>query len=170
MNRKLLSLLLLVIITVVINTLVKKAPLQTSVLGTSSSPCHSQNFLPDPNCTPGSIDPTVTQDNIYQTICSSGYTQTIRPPVTYTNKLKLQQIVDYGYTDTDPKDYEEDHLISLELGGNPTDPKNLWPEPGSSPNTKDTIENLCHKKICSGQISLSDAQHQIATHWPTACQ
>ena len=26
-------------------------------------------------------------------------------------------------------DYQEDHLISLELGGNPTDPRNLWPEP-----------------------------------------
>jgi hypothetical protein len=27
-----------------------------------------------------------------------------------------------------PKDYEEDHLISLELGGAPRDPKNLWPQ------------------------------------------
>jgi hypothetical protein len=25
--------------------------------------------------------------------------------------------------------YEEDHLISLEDGGDPTDPRNLFPEP-----------------------------------------
>jgi len=31
------------------------------------------------------------------------------------------------YVDKAPSHYEEDHLISLELGGNPRDPKNLWP-------------------------------------------
>ena len=35
---------------------------------------------------------------------------------------------EYGETGS-PSDYQEDHLISLELGGNPTDPRNLWPEP-----------------------------------------
>jgi hypothetical protein len=84
--------------------------------------------------------------------------------------LKLQQITDYGYADRNPKNYEEDHLISLELGGSPNDPKNLWPEPGSSPNPKDEIENLCNKKVCSGQITLTQAQHEIATDWQTACQ
>ena len=35
------------------------------------------------------------------------------------------------YADTNPiSDYEEDHLIPLELGGSPTSPLNLWPEPG----------------------------------------
>ena len=82
----------------------------------------------------------------------------------------MQQIIAYGYTDKNPRDYEEDHLISLELGGNPTDPKNLWPEPGASPNPKDKIENLCHEKVCSGQITLGQAQQEIATDWPTACQ
>jgi len=27
-----------------------------------------------------------------------------------------------------PSHYEEDHFISLEVGGHPKDPKNLWPE------------------------------------------
>jgi len=133
--------------------------------------CHLTNGnLPDPSCTPGAIDVKVTQDNIDQTICAKGYTKTVRPPVSYTNKLKRQQIEDYGYADKNLKDYEEDHLISLELGGNPTDPKNLWPEPGDSPNPKDKIENLCNEKVCSGQITLSEAQHEIATNWLTACQ
>ena len=132
--------------------------------------CHIRGVLPDPNCTPGVIDQGVNQDNIQQTICVKGYTKTVRPSAYYTNKLKVQQIIDYGYSDTNLKDYEEDHLISLELGGSPSDPKNLWPEPGESPNPKDKIENLCHEKICSGQISLSKAQVEISTNWQTACQ
>ncbi len=141
-----------------------------AVQGAKTSSCHINGVLPDPNCTPGAVDPVVTQDTIFQTICKRGYTKTVRPKVSYTNTLKMQQIAEYGYTDTNPKDYEEDHLISLELGGSPTDPKNLWPEPGSSPNPKDTIENMCHAKICNGQISLLEAQKEIATNWQTACQ
>lgn len=147
----------------------------TSVLGTtatgaSAGNCHERNGLPDPICTPGSTNPRVTQANIYATICVKGYTKTIRPSLSYTENLKRQQIAAYGYTDTRLHDYEEDHLIPLELGGNPSDPKNLWPEPGASPNAKDSIENLCNEKICAGQISLSQAQKEIATNWQTACQ
>ena len=136
----------------------------------SAAKCHIRGVLPDPNCTPGVIDSAVTQANISETICKSGYTKTVRPAASYTNKLKKQQIAAYGFTDTNLKDYEEDHLISLELGGSPTDPKNLWPEPGSSPNAKDHIENLCHKKVCNGEISLAKAQKEIASNWQTACQ
>ncbi len=55
------------------------------------------------------------------------------------------------------------------MGGSPSDPKNLWPELGGSPNPKDKIENLCHKLVCSGQLGLSEAQKEIATDWQKAC-
>ena len=141
-----------------------------AIQNNDASTCHIRGVLPDSTCTPGAVDPNVAQANIYQTICVKGYTKTVRPPVSYTNSLKLQQIVAYGYTDTNPRDYEEDHLIPLEIEGNPTDSKNLWPEPGNSPNPKDAIENLCHEKVCNGQLSLSEAQKEIATNWQTACQ
>jgi hypothetical protein len=82
--------------------------------------------------------------------------------------LKTQQIKDYGYADTNLSSYEEDHLISLELGGSPKDPKNLWPEPYNIPNgarVKDKLENLLHKMVCNGSISLAEAQREIATDW-----
>jgi hypothetical protein len=91
--------------------------------------CHSLDGLPDPVCTPGAADPRVTQDNLQTTICVSGYTTRVRPSTSYTNALKRTQITEYGYTDTNLADYEEDHLIPLELGGHPSDPRNLWPEP-----------------------------------------
>jgi hypothetical protein len=109
----------------------------------------------------------VTQDNIGQTICVSGYTATVRPPTSYTNPVKVWQMVQYGWTGT-TADYEEDHLIPLEVGGNPTDPKNIWPEPYAEPNgarDKDKIENLLHDKVCSGKMTLADAQNEIATNW-----
>lgn len=143
------------------------------VTSSGSGKCHtiqvnlsdSQAFLPDPLCTPGEIDSGVTQDNITTTICHSGYTQTVRPPVSYTNKLKKQQITDYGYTDTNMSDYEEDHFISLELGGSPKDPKNLWPEPHPSTNEKDKVENYLHSEVCSGKLSLAQAQQEISKNW-----
>lgn len=126
--------------------------------------CHARGQLPDPTCTPGVADPRVTQTNIGQTICVAGYTATVRPPQSYTSRLKRQQMTQYGFTDSISA-HEEDHLISLELGGAPSDPKNLWPEPGKSPNAKDKVENLLHSRVCAGQITLAEAQRAIASDW-----
>src|ERR671936_261987 len=72
--------------------------------------------------TPGVLNPDVTHANITSTICMRGWTKTIRPPTDYTNALKLKQMREYGVSGS-PTDYQEDHLISLELGGDPTDPR-----------------------------------------------
>ena len=110
----------------------------------------------------------MTQANIHQTICVKGYSTTVRrqyAPSSYTSRLKIVQIREYGYADTEVANYEEDHLISLELGGHPNDPRNLWPEPGASPNAKDAVENLLNKRICSGEITLAEGQRMISTDW-----
>ena len=127
--------------------------------------------LPDPACTPGVLNPDVTQGTIDQTICVSGWTSTIRPPTSYTNPLKQQGIVDYGYADTNMSDYEEDHFLPLELGGAPRDPKNLWPEPHYGTNTaddKDTVENAVKRAVCAGNATLNDARQAMLTNWTTA--
>ncbi|WP_232247399.1 hypothetical protein [Kitasatospora azatica] len=130
--------------------------------------------LPDPSCTPGVLNPDVTQDTIDSTICVSGWTATIRPSTTYTNKLKAQGIIAYGYSDTNMSDYEEDHFIPLELGGSPTSPLNLWPEPhyvtngtGTS-STKDGVETKLKRAVCAGTVTLADAQDALVTDWTTA--
>lgn len=124
--------------------------------------------LPDLAITPGATDTSVTQANIQTTICVKGYTKTVRPPANYTNKLKKRQIADYHLTDTNPKHYEEDHLISLELGGAPRDPRNLWPEPWKSEwnaKKKDRLENALHRMVCDGEITLATAQNAMAHDW-----
>ncbi|MGD3108846.1 MULTISPECIES: hypothetical protein [unclassified Streptomyces] len=127
--------------------------------------------LPDAGCTPGAYNPDVTQSTINSTICVPGWTKTVRPPASYTNQLKIKQIGEYGYSDTNTADYEEDHLVPLELGGAPRDPKNLWPEPryGDQPAaSKDSVENKLKVAVCNGQVQLDDARSAIATDWTTA--
>ncbi|WP_051837033.1 hypothetical protein [Streptomyces sp. NRRL WC-3742] len=132
--------------------------------------------LPDPNCTPGAISPAVNQGNIIDTICKQGgYTSTIRPPANITGKEKAENAKSYGYTGP-TGDSEYDHLISLQLGGDPNDPRNLWVQPpspdhvpGKGPNNpKDSVETHIHTAICKGQTTLAAAQQAIATDWTTA--
>jgi hypothetical protein len=129
---------------------------------------------PDPVLTPGSLNTAVTQGTIASTICTSGWTATIRPPTSYTNSLKVTQIAQYGYTDTSVASYEEDHLISLELGGSPTDPRNLWPEPytialadGRSvgAHVKDAFETKLKNQVCTGALTLAEGQAEVGIHW-----
>jgi hypothetical protein len=119
---------------------------------------------PDPRCTPGAIDPAVRQSNIDATICRSGYTRTVRPPesIIYREKRASMAAYDDG---TSTSDYEYDHLVPLELGGAPNDPRNLWPEPGGAPNPKDSLENRLHRLVCAGALRLSTAQRLIARDW-----
>ena len=112
------------------------------------------DIYPDPVRTPVIANPKVTQRNIQDNICNPQWsTKLIRPPTGYTSRLKRKQLREYGAIvhqtraelinpDTGKVDttrciahsdnmacYEEDLLISLEDGGDPTDPRNLWPEP-----------------------------------------
>ncbi len=111
--------------------------------------------------TPGVLDAEVTQATIGSTICRRGWTRTIRPPVGYTNALKRKQMRDYGERGV-PSRYQEDHLISLELGGDPTDPRNLWPEPYPRAAEVDRIENELNAQVCAGSLTLAAAQRKEA--------
>ncbi len=126
--------------------------------------------LPDRRCTPGATNPAVTQADISRTICKSGWTTTVRPPESYTEPLKIAQIAEYHYADRKVGDYEEDHLIPLELGGSPQSVKNLWPEydAGKIPNPKDAVENALKRGVCDHKVSLKAAQTAIAVNWTTA--
>lgn len=134
----------------------------------SSTParCVSTNGLPDPACTPGAVNPDVTDDTIASTICRPGWTRTVRPPAAYTAALKRRQIAAYGYyAGKSLASYEEDHLIPLELGGAPKDPRNLWPEAGASPNPKDRVEDAAKRAVCRHGLTLAAARQGIASDW-----
>lgn len=133
------------------------------------------HLVPDPRFTPGATNSDVTQDNIDSTICVPGFTKSIRPPARYTSRLKRQQLDDpaRNYHDREMRDYEEDHDVPLEVGGNPIDPRNLWPEPLHGPwnaHTKDKLENLIHKLVCVHRITLAEGQAAFLGDWIAAHQ
>ena len=131
--------------------------------------------LPDHRCTPGADNPKVTQHTISATICRAGYTAKIRPPVSITNKEKVANAKSYHYTGR-LNVAEYDHLIPLELGGDPNDARNLWVEPPSPGhkassgvyNPKDTVENEAKYLVCNHQVNLIVMQRAIAANWTTA--
>lgn len=119
-----------------------------------------QGYIPDHERTPGAINPEITQDNIAQTVCTPGYTKRIRPPSSYTNRLKAHQMHELDLPGS-VHDYHEDHLVPLCVGGHPSDPRNLWPEPIAgrwSTSVKDQLESSVCRQVCRGDITLEEGR------------
>jgi hypothetical protein len=157
-------------------------PGPTTPVPTTAGPAGGP-MLPDPAFTPGATNAAVTQARIGQTICVSGWTATVRPAESYTNRIKILEAGAGGFViyqgvsypvhgfhlaDATISHYELDHFIPLELGGSPADPHNLWMEnrrefPGAD--EKDQLENYLHRQVCAGKMSLVAAQKAIVADW-----
>ncbi|HJW23919.1 MAG TPA: hypothetical protein VJ576_03395 [Rhodocyclaceae bacterium] len=120
----------------------------------------------------GALSPEVTQDNTHQTICQPGYTATVRPPRSYTDKVKRALMREAGIDEGLIAEYELDHIIPLALGGHPRKAENLrlqpWEGEGGA-KRKDRIEVKLQCLVCSGQVALADAQREVAGDWQGAC-
>ena len=114
-----------------------------------------------PRHTPGLRYSAVTEKTVFKTVCRAGWTKTIRPPATYTHALEKRQLVQFHYADQNPSHFEEDHVVSLELGGAPRSTRNLWPQPWTQARRDDNgIEASLHRKLCDGTLTLRQAQAQ----------
>ena len=133
--------------------------------------------LPDPTCTPGAVDPAVTDTDTSATICrKGGYTTSVRPPESLTEPAKRKLLAAYGIPAAQIGNYELDHLIDL-AGGGASDIRNLWPEPNTFQlyksssfvhNDKDAVEAYLFHAICAGKTTVTAAQNAIAADWTTA--
>lgn len=97
-------------------------------------------------------------------VCVSGYSSSVRA---VSETEKNQVFAEYGITNHTSGQYEVDHFISLELGGS-NDITNLWPElasPIPGFHEKDRVENYLHEQVCSGTLSLEQAQTLERTDW-----
>ncbi len=134
----------------------------TPALGqrTKTEGCIINGALQDLACTPGAVFPNVTKAQI----CTPGYAKSVR---NVPQAEKDQVYAEYGIAHHKAGDYEVDHLVSLELGGS-NEIANLWPEAASPTpgfHQKDRYENYLHDQVCSGAISLQEAQRRIAQNW-----
>jgi hypothetical protein len=141
------------------------APVSTAAPVTlAAETCRLIDGRADSRCTPGAVNPAVTQDNIHSTVCVPGWTDKVQPAADYAAALKLRQMRDFGETGS-PQNYKEDHLIPLSLGGAPIDPKNLFPQPTAKTTEKEELEDRLHQSVCSGQLPLTAAQAQMRRDW-----
>lgn len=124
------------------------------------------HVLPDP-AHPGVVNPAVTDATMAATICVHGWTATVRPPTSYTNKLRAAQ-TPAGFK---PGDGELDHRLSIEDGGDPRDPANLWwmiYADRYGARVKDVLETKLSRSVCAGKISLEEARSALMGNWLVA--
>lgn len=163
---------------IIVSTMVVALTAQPAAAVTAPR-CHVVDGKADRTCTPGALNPDVTQATIHSTICVPGWAAKVRPSATFTNRIKRQAMANYGITGP-LSAVEGDHLEPIEDGGfpgdehNPDDPRNLaqiWPESWTgTPNahTKDVDENMVHRAICSGKMTLKQGQDFILAKWSHA--
>jgi hypothetical protein len=124
---------------------------------------HGPATLNDLHATPGAVLAADTKT----VLCSKTFhTVTVRDVTTATKRASCAA---YGIDRARcvGSKYEVDHLISLELGGS-NELANLWPQPylpRPGAREKDVVEGWLHRQVCSGAVSLQEAQHEIATDW-----
>lgn len=115
----------------------------------------------------GAVNPNVTQVNIGSTICKSGWTATIRPPLSYTAPIKRALWAASGRHGK-LSDYELDHWVPLEVGGAPRDPANLVLQPWVGPtgaHAKDGVENRVKAEVCAGKLTLAVGEQCFLVDW-----
>jgi len=175
MNKNLLILVLVIIGVSLIGISSPKSSTVPYAVSMQTMYPNNPPLSPNPILTPGAKNPDITQANISQNICKKGYTSGLdfrgNKVRNVSESTKNQVYKEYGIDKTVGGPYEVDHLISLELGGS-NDIKNLWPQsyvtqPYNARN-KDALENRLHAMVCSGNISLAQAQKEISIDWISA--
>lgn len=111
------------------------------------------------------LNPDVSQDTLKQTVCSPGYTKSVRPASSYTHAVKLRLLREAGLDPSRAGEFELDHIVPLVLGGHPRKLSNLALQPWDEATTKDLLEVRLQRQVCGGQMSLFAAQACIAADW-----
>jgi hypothetical protein len=114
------------------------------------------------------LNTDVRQETIAETICTPGYTKSVRPATSYTNGVKLKLMREQGIDSGRAREFELDHREPLELGGHPRNIHNLQLQPwdgADGAHAKDRLEHRLHRMVCKGKISLTEAQACIWDDW-----
>ena len=116
------------------------------------------------------LNPDVTQETIQETICRHGYTHTVRPATSFTNKIKLRLMREEGIPEADTSEWALDHILALTLGGHPRQLSNLQLLTQHDNSRKSRIEVKLNCFVCRGQMSLDQAQTEVVADWQAAYQ
>jgi len=119
--------------------------------------------VPNANLTPGATTPIRVQD-----VCAANVAPN-DPAV--PDPLKREVLREYGLNGASDIAYEIDYLVTPQLGG-AANIRNLWPQPSLNTvwnaRVKDALEDRLRELVCSGQVDLGTAQHEISQNWVAA--
>jgi hypothetical protein len=122
---------------------------------------------------PGALNDAVTQASIRRTICTTGWSASVRPPASFLGEAKSRLMKEAALPASDAPKYEVDFFIPLGLGGHPRKHDNLWLQPVDGPwsaRTKDRLEGKLRRMVCSGEITLHEARDAMRTDWKLAAR
>lgn len=142
--------------------------------------------LPPPPLTAAAIEPEIKttqkitsknhQDNLPQTLCVGGYVNTTHYSYLLGKLAGERQLCKFNYRESFPKNYEEIRLAPPSVGGNPSDPRNLWPKPQISTwdaAQKERPKLVTSRMVCTQEITLAEIQQAISANlielWKKLC-
>lgn len=120
-----------------------------------------------PASAPGALNPHVTQANIRETICTPGWSRTVRPSQRWSSKYKRELLRRAHLPASASRMFEADHRVPLSIGGAPLDPRNIWLQPWERPGAheKDQLELLVHRRVCNGSMTLEQGRAVFLGDW-----
>lgn len=130
--------------------------------------------LPDRTATPGAV---IARDRTI--VCTRGYARAARHRYDAEwLRYRSAMFREYGIPHERWRDFTVDHLVPIELGGEPFgivdghyDLRNVWPEPKAEARQKDAVEDALHAAVCyqrgyrGVRLTVVDAQRAIAQNW-----
>jgi hypothetical protein len=93
-------------------------------------------------------------------LCRPGYATSVRPSLEVSQRLKLALCSQHHIADCH-HGWILDHIIPLELGGDPVADSNLQLQTFAAAHAKDLVENETRRQYCAGKITLEQAQSRF---------
>lgn len=131
-----------------------KAPLLLVCLGLFAAQAFAAR--PDAALTPGEL--CTPDDADFAGYRYPAHVAYCKRNVTYAEKQAVAKA--YGVPESEWRNYEFDHLIPLNAGGD-SHPANIWPQPLNEAKEKDKVELLTYEGLRDGTLSQEQAVQMI---------
>ncbi|MFZ0089985.1 MAG: hypothetical protein WAL63_10785 [Solirubrobacteraceae bacterium] len=142
----------------------------TSTLANDAT-CHDRHYADgaigaDPRCTPGALNRAALA-HPRKTICRRRYLAKLEAPEAGLRRLKIAMMITYGSAGA-PSTYVLGHVVPVQDGGSPADPKNVWPilrYGWGGALTQAVVANAVHALICAGTVTVRHAAQILEGDW-----
>ena len=118
----------------------------------------------------GAFNSEVRQETLEQTVCVPGYTKAVQPSPSVTYFVKQKLLKRSNRDRAEAFEYRLDHIVPVALGGHPSKIENfeLRRRGATNRKRKNEIADKLHCLVCSGDVTLAEAQREFSNDWQAA--